>query len=178
MGEPAASALDTEPLTRVQHPHVVLVTPEIPTNTGNIGRLCVGFDSELHLVGKLGFEINDTRLKRAGLDYWAQLNWRHETDAEAYRATLAKRRPVLLSKRAGNFLYDHDLTAYDHFVFGCETKGLPPSWLEQGWPCLRVPSTGKIRSYNLANVVGMVLSEWARQSGWRGTEPAPSQILK
>lgn len=162
----------------MRHPHVVLVTPEIPTNTGNIGRLCVGFDSELHLVGKLGFEITDTRLKRAGLDYWARLSWRHEPDEQAYRQQLHLARPVVLSKRADQFLYDHDLTSYSHFVFGCETKGLPGTWLDLGWPCLRVPSTGKIRSYNLSNVVGMVLSEWARQSGWRGEEPAPSQILK
>lgn len=160
------------------HPHVVLVTPEIPTNTGNIGRLCVGFDCELHLVGKLGFEINDKQLKRAGLDYWAKLPWKHEADAEIYRQNLTHKRPVLLSKRAGEFLYDHDLTNYDHFVFGCETKGLPSAWLDQGWPSMRVPSTEHIRSYNLSNVVGMVLSEWARQSGWRGSEPAPSLILK
>ncbi|MEW6056707.1 MAG: tRNA (cytidine(34)-2'-O)-methyltransferase [Bdellovibrionota bacterium] len=151
------------------HYHIVLVEPEIPPNTGNAGRLCVATQSTLHLVGKLGFSIDDKEVRRAGLDYWKHvrllthatfedwLSWHreHEGDAPFF----------LLSKKATKSIYDVKVPARAAFVFGKETKGLPESLLESHKErAFLIPMfSPKIRSLNLSNAVSVVLYEAIRR---------------
>lgn len=148
---------------------IVLVEPEIPPNTGNIGRLCVGLGLPLYLVGKLGFTLDDTKLKRAGLDYWPKLDLHIEPDAAVFKRQLAAERPLLFSKKADRLLWDVDLTAHTALVFGKETLGLSDDWLAMDAPKVKLPQSEHIRSYNLANVVAAAAFEWARQARFRTT---------
>lgn len=139
--------------------HVVLHRPGIPQNTGNIGRLCVGLEAELHLVGPCGFDLDDRKLRRAGLDYWPHLSWRLHEDDTTFEAWLGNREPWLVTKH-GETPYNRP--AYrdgDVLCFGNENHGLPDAW-HRRWPHRRIaiPIRGPIRSYNLANAVAMVLS--------------------
>lgn len=146
---------------------IVLVEPEIPPNTGNIGRACVGLGLPLTLAGTLGFEINDRQLRRAGLDYWPKLNVTHEPDAERVRQRLLRGRPVLFSKTGSVEIWDADLCDATALVFGCETRGLPEHWRAMDVPKVRFPQSDGVRSYNLSNVVFGAAMEWVRQTGWR-----------
>lgn len=145
--------------------NVVLIEPEIPTNTGNIGRTCIGAHSTLHLVGKLGFEINDRQLKRAGLDYWKHLTWtHHKTWNDWWNQIPNKKRVFFFTKKTNKTLYQHQFQKGDWLVFGKETKGLPESLLaEHDAQALTIPMYGPIRSLNLANAVSIVLFEGLRQ---------------
>jgi tRNA (cytidine/uridine-2'-O-)-methyltransferase len=144
---------------------VGLYEPQIPQNTGNIGRLCVGFDCELSLIGKLGFEITDAKVKRAGLDYWPDLRYEMISEFETWMKTKVGSRPlVAFSKRGTKLLYEHEFHKDSVVLFGKETTGIPEEILEAyKIPLLALPMIGPIRSYNLANSVGMVLSEAYRQ---------------
>ena len=143
--------------------HVVLVSPEIPPNTGNIGRLCLATDSVLHLVHPLGFSLDDRALKRAGLDYWQDVRQCQWKNREAYRAAPLAGRRYLLTTKAEKPYWEARFQPGDHLVFGCETRGLPESWLnEEPENCLTIPMTGA-RSLNLATAVGIVLFEAMRQ---------------
>ena len=145
--------------------NVVLVQPEIPPNTGNIGRLCLAAGARLHLVKPLGFRIEDATLRRAGLDYWHQVDvkmWEsfedlrvaHPPDARFFFLTTKSRRPYHSAK----FRDD------DFLVFGRETKGLPESLLRDNEPqCLTIPMRPEARSLNLATAVAIVLYEAIRQ---------------
>lgn len=144
--------------------NVVLVEPEIPPNTGNIGRLCLATNSTLHLVKPLGFSIDDRTLKRAGLDYWKevavqlwdsfdQLQGEFGPDARFFFLTTKTNRPY----------YDVKFRPGDFLVFGRETKGLPESLLAaHRQDLLTIPMRGT-RSLNLATAVGIVLFEAVRQ---------------
>ncbi|MBE8222119.1 MAG: tRNA (cytidine(34)-2'-O)-methyltransferase [Bdellovibrionales bacterium] len=151
------------------HCHIVLLEPEIPQNTGNIGRLCVGMGAKLHLIKPFGFELNDKSLRRAGLDYWKHLNHQiYESWEEflSFRSSIDKL--YFLSKKQGTVFYNvnfKDCKKYDgFFIFGKETKGLPDSILKKYKnEVLTVPIFGQIRSYNLSNTVAMLLSEIIRQ---------------
>ena len=144
--------------------NVVLVEPEIPPNTGNIGRLCLATGSTLHLVEPLGFAIDDRQLRRAGLDYWTEVSvktWKsfaalrssQGSDARFYFVTTKSRRPYW----ATQFMSD------DFLVFGRETKGLPESLLTENEDrCITIPMQGT-RSLNLATAVAIVLYEGVRQ---------------
>jgi tRNA (cytidine/uridine-2'-O-)-methyltransferase len=145
---------------------VALYEPLIPQNTGNIGRLCVGFDCELALIGRLGFEITSARVKRAGLDYWPLLRWRHYPDFETFLREAAAGRPIIaFSKRAEVSVYDHAFAEDSVLLFGPETTGLPDAlWAEGRLAALKLPILGEIRSHNLANSVAMGLSELYRQN--------------
>src|SRR4051812_39482780 len=102
--------------------HVVLVEPEIPQNTGSIGRLCLATGTTLHLVEPLGFEITDAQLKRAGLDYWEHLKVIRHKSAEEFIQTLPPDAPkVFLSKKAGNTLFEHEFKPGTYIIFGKET---------------------------------------------------------
>lgn len=147
---------------------VVLVEPEIPPNTGTIGRVCVGMGLPLYLVGKLGFSLSDSKLKRAGLDYWPKLDLHIEADAAAFRHKLAQERPVLFSKKAERVIWDIDLTQATALVFGKETQGLSEEWLAMNAIHAKFPQSADIRSYNLSTVAGAAIFEWGRQVGWRG----------
>jgi tRNA (cytidine/uridine-2'-O-)-methyltransferase len=144
--------------------NVVLVEPEIPPNTGNIGRLCLATGSTLHLVKPLGFSIDDRTLKRAGLDYWKEVDvqlWDSFEQLHAAQATDA--RFFFLTTKSKRAYYDVDFRARDFLVFGRETKGLPePLLAEHREQLLTIPMQGT-RSLNLATAVGIVLFEAMRQ---------------
>jgi tRNA (cytidine/uridine-2'-O-)-methyltransferase len=155
--------------------HVVLVEPLIPQNTGTIGRLCVAADSELHLVGPLGFDLDDRRRRRAGLDYWPHLRWRRYDDLADFLASAAPPadRSWYTTTRPGLRYADARFRADDWLFFGKETAGLPHALLARRPDrCLTIPMRPEARSINLAIAVGIVLYEAMRQSGWPEGGPA------
>lgn len=145
--------------------HVVLIEPEIPQNTGNIGRTCVGLRSHLDLVGELGFKITDKNLRRAGLDYWQHLTWKHFENIKDWEGQLARpERTFYFSAKAEKSLYDVQFQKGDTFVFGRETQGLPDDILRRNSQrMLLIPILGPVRGYNVATSVAMVLTEAYRQ---------------
>lgn len=145
--------------------NVVLIEPQIPNNTGNIGRLCVATNSRLHLVEPLGFEISDSRIKRAGLDYWPELEWRMYKSLEGWLSRInSEDRVYFFSAKASNSLYNLELKQNDWLVFGKEASGLGDELLERFKENLvKIPFPGKVRSFNLSNAVAMVLGEGMRQ---------------
>jgi tRNA (cytidine/uridine-2'-O-)-methyltransferase len=153
--------------------HIVLVEPEIPPNTGNIARLCAATNSPLHLVGKLGFSIDEHAVRRAGLDYWHLVQVHTHaalSDAEAaireHGALGGSGRTWLLTGRSTRSVYDVCFSPGDTFVFGKESVGLPHDLLDaRPEQCLAVPTLGGVRSLNLANSVSIVLFEALRQIG-------------
>lgn len=146
--------------------HVVLVEPEIPQNTGSIGRLCLATRSTLHLVEPLGFDISEAAVRRAGLDYWEHLTIERHASIEAYFEKFPQGTPrVYLSKKAGRTLYEHSFERGTHLVFGKETMGLP-DWILNRHPdqCVRLPMLdARVRSLNLATAVGISVYEGLRQ---------------
>jgi len=145
--------------------NIVLVEPQIPNNTGNVGRLCVATNSRLHLIHPLGFEITDARVKRAGLDYWGDLDLTHHDNFEAWFASIPKDANVyFFSARAKKSLYKQTLKEGDYLVFGKEATGLGDELIERfDTQLLTIPFPGKVRSFNLGNAVAMVLGEGMRQ---------------
>lgn len=146
--------------------HVVLVEPEIPPNTGNIGRLCLAAGARLHLVGPLGFSLDDRAVKRAGLDYWADVDvrqWDSLADLQADAGDSA--RFFFLTTKTERAYWSADFRDGDYLVFGSETRGLPESLLAaNAESCLTIPQQSeKVRSLNLATAVGIVLYEAVRQ---------------
>jgi tRNA (cytidine/uridine-2'-O-)-methyltransferase len=145
--------------------NVVLVEPEIPPNTGNIGRLCLATGSALHLVKPLGFSIDDRTLKRAGLDYWKEVDvqlWGSFQELQAARES-TNARFFFLTTKSNRAYYDVNFQPDDFLVFGRETKGLPEPLLAQhSEELLTIPMRGT-RSLNLATAVGIVLFEAMRQ---------------
>lgn len=146
--------------------NVVLLEPEIPQNTGNIGRLCVGMGAKLHLIKPFGFVLDDKKLKRAGLDYWQYLDHQIYENWEEFCSFRSNSDNIyFLSKKQGSVFYKALLPPNSFFVFGKETKGLPEVLLEKYKDhVLTVPMFGAVRSYNLSNTVAMVLSEATRQT--------------
>lgn len=149
--------------------HVVLHRPEIPNNTGNIGRTCVATGAALHLIHPLGFDTDDKACRRAGLDYWPRLNLREHQSWEDYLKDGQPARVWTFSTRADLPIFDADFRPGDHLVFGCETVGLPDSILD-AFPGRRLvlPMLPGERSLNLGNVVCTVLYEAIRQMLTRG----------
>ncbi len=144
--------------------NIVLVEPEIPNNTGNIGRLCVGTESRLHLIKPYGFEITDKNLKRSGLDYWVHLDWNEYNNVEEWMAQIPdKSRVFLMSSHASKSIYDVEYQDGDWLVFGKESVGLSQEVLNQFENHLKIPMSKLIRSYNIANSVAFVIGEAKRQ---------------
>lgn len=150
--------------------HIVLVEPEIPPNTGNVARLCAATLCPLHLVGKLGFRIDEHAVRRAGLDYWHLVEvLQHETlsDAEARVAAYSPERAPkswFFSGHARRSYLDAEFELGDALVFGKESVGLPPELLEErGAQVIGIPMPGHVRSHNLANSVSIALYEALRQ---------------
>lgn len=145
--------------------NIVLVEPQIPNNTGNIGRLCVATKSRLHLIHPLGFEITDSRVKRAGLDYWPDLEICHHDNFKAWVETIDSTANIyFFSARAEKSFYKAKLKQGDYLIFGKEAEGLSLDVVEQFKEHLvTIPFPGKVRSFNLANAVAMVLGEGMRQ---------------
>ena len=147
--------------------HIVLIEPEIPPNTGNIGRLCAATGTVLHLVGKLGFSLDDKHMKRAGLDYWPEVNLQRWDSLEELQQSFSDRRFWYMSKKAEKNYTQVEFAAGDFLVFGKETKGLPEELLENaGEMALRIPIFSRaVRSLNLANSAAIILYEGLRQTG-------------
>ena len=144
--------------------NVVLVEPEIPNNTGNIGRLCVGTNSRLHLIHPFGFVINDKNLKRSGLDYWVNLEvTEYQNVAEWISIIPDKSRVFLMSSHADTSIYEAEFQDGDWLVFGKESVGLSNEVLALFENHLTIPMSNLIRSYNIANSVAFVIGEAKRQ---------------
>ena len=144
--------------------NIVLVEPEIPNNTGNIGRLCVGTESKLHLIHPFGFVINDKNLKRSGLDYWVRLDVTEYQTFEEWNAIIPDvTRVFLMSSHASKSIYDCDFQDGDWLVFGKESRGLSQEILNKFENHLTIPMSPLIRSYNIANSVAFVVGEAKRQ---------------
>jgi tRNA (cytidine/uridine-2'-O-)-methyltransferase len=148
--------------------NVVLIEPEIPQNTGSIGRLCLATGTTLHLVDPLGFDISDSQLKRAGLDYWQYLKVVRHPSAEEFLKSLPKDAPkVFFSKKAGHTLFEHQFKPGTYLIFGKETAGLP-DWILNSHPTdtVRLPMyDARVRSLNLSNAVSIGIYEAIRQMG-------------
>ena len=143
--------------------NIVLVEPEIPPNTGNVGRLCLATRSTLHLVGPLGFSIDDRQLKRAGLDYWDEVDVREWSTLDELQQANASARFLYLTTKATQPYFEKCFRPGDFLVFGRETKGLPERVLEENREsCITIPMHGT-RSLNLATAVAIVLFEAVRQ---------------
>lgn len=143
--------------------HLALVHPEIPQNTGNIGRLCLALDARLHLVHPLGFSTDEKAVRRAGLDYWKHVDVQEHPHLDAFSSWAAGRRVFSLSSDSSLPPYTAiRFQAEDVLVFGCESVGLPWSWVERfgGW---RIPMIGGTRSLNLANAASVVAYEALQQ---------------
>ncbi len=150
--------------------HVVLVQPEIPPNTGNIIRMCANSGASLHLIEPLGFSLEHSRLRRAGLDYHEFANIRVHPGWAGYLEAMRPARLFALSTRGRRAPSDCRFEPGDHFVFGAETRGLPPAILESVPPGqrLRLPMRPGSRSLNLSNSVAIVVYEAWRQQGYDG----------
>jgi tRNA (cytidine/uridine-2'-O-)-methyltransferase len=144
--------------------NVVLIEPEIPPNTGNIGRLCLATGSTLHLVKPLGFSLDDRQLKRAGLDYWNEVDVRiWDSLAALQGAQAGSARYFFLTTKTRKPYHEVRFTPGDFLVFGRETKGLPENMLAANVAnCITIPMHGT-RSLNLATAVAIVLFEAVRQ---------------
>ncbi len=143
---------------------IVLVEPEIPPNTGTIGRLCVALDIRLHLVKPLGFSLEDKYLKRAGLDYWQHLDLKIWDSYEAFRKENGTRRKWFFTKKAPRTYFEAEFRSGDMLIFGKETAGLSDEILKDGNDyLLKLPMPGKTRSINLSNAVTAGAYEAYRQ---------------
>jgi tRNA (cytidine/uridine-2'-O-)-methyltransferase len=150
--------------------NIVLVEPEIPNNTGNIGRLCVGTESRLHLIHPFGFVINDKNLKRSGLDYWVHLEVTEYQNIEDWVAIIPdKSRVFLMSSHAEKSIYEAQFQDGDWLVFGKESVGLSNDFLNlfDKKNQLTIPMSSLIRSFNIANSVAFVVGEAKRQLGFK-----------
>ena len=162
-----------DPLARV-----VLVEPLIPENTGNVARTCVGTESELHLVEPMAFEITESRVKRAGLDYWQHLHWQKHSSFEAWRevadsqpraTTLDPGTVYFIETTGTKSLYEVEFQRGDWIVFGKETSGLTESQMRgndapRKSQTIFIPMPGQTRSLNLSNAVAIVVFEVLRQT--------------
>jgi len=144
--------------------HVVLYQPEIPQNTGNIGRTCVAVGAKLWLVRPLGFRLDDRYLKRAGMDYWQHLDWEAVDSWSDIETRLAGRRMWLLTKHATRLAWEAEIAQGDVFVFGSESRGLPETLRqEHAGTCIKLPMNDLVRSLNLASTANTVVYEGLRQ---------------
>lgn len=146
--------------------HVVLYQPEIPQNTGNIGRSCVAVGAKLWMVRPLGFHLDDRYLKRAGMDYWQHLDWEVVDDWTTIEQKLAGRKFWLFTKTATRLTWEAEFERGDVLVFGSESSGLPER-LRQSHAarCVKFPMHDEVRSLNLASTVNAALYEGVRQLG-------------
>ena len=147
--------------------HIVLIEPEIPPNTGNIGRLCAATGAHLHLVGKLGFSLDDKHMRRAGLDYWPEVKLHRWDSLPQLQQEHPDGRFWYTSKKATQNYTNVSFQLGDFFVFGKETKGLPEDLLAtEADRALKIPMfSDAVRSLNLANSAAIILYEGLRQTG-------------
>ena len=151
--------------------HVVLLTPEIPPNTGNIIRLCANAGAALHLIHPLGFDMDEAKLRRAGLDYHELADVREHANLEAFRQAVSPERLFAVSTRGSRRYTDVAYAEGDAFLFGPETRGLPQELLDSlpAEQVLRLPMRPDNRSLNLSNAVAVLVYEAWRQNGFSGS---------
>jgi tRNA (cytidine/uridine-2'-O-)-methyltransferase len=164
--------LRTEPLAPPFH--VVLVEPEIPPNTGNVARLCAATSSPLHLVGPLGFRIDDHAVRRAGLDYWHLVEMHRHFDFPHFAHAFGRRSPGgrlwYFTAGASQSWFSVEPRAGDALIFGRESVGLPRELTDQHPErCVAIPTSGGVRSHNLANAAAIALYEGLRRAGALGS---------
>ena len=148
---------------------IVLYEPEIPGNTGNIGRLCVGTNSELHIIKPMRFLLTDKYLKRAGLDYWGKLDLHIHENLDDFLQKNRDNNIYWCTTKCQNVYTEVTYKKGDVFVFGPESKGLPEDILHKNWDkTITIPMTENIRSLNLSNSVSIILYEAIRQAGFLG----------
>ena len=150
--------------------NIVLVAPEIPQNTGTIGRLCVCTDACLHLIRPLGFQLDEAHLRRAGLDYWPYLNWKVYDCWDDFLEQTQPQRMLFCSTKASRSIYEVSFTPGDWLIFGNEGHGLPTEFYTRYQQDLyTIPMPGlHARSHDLANAVSIVLYEALRQTKFSG----------
>jgi tRNA (cytidine/uridine-2'-O-)-methyltransferase len=151
----------------IDHPvlHVVLLHPQIPANTGNIARLCGAAEIALHLIHPLGFGVDDKHLKRAGLDYWQEVDVRHHPDLDALLKGMDwGARMIAFSARAREDYTKAKVGRGDYLLFGKESTGLPSQVMER-YPSYAIPIWGKVRSLNLSTAVGIVVYHYLHDMG-------------
>ena len=150
--------------------HVVLYEPEIPANTGNIIRLCANTGTQLHLIKPLGFELDDKKLRRAGLDYHEWVSVKEHESLDAFIEAVQPKRLFALTTKGNQLVSDVSFMDQDAFLFGPETRGIPEAILKS-MPvenCLHLPMKSESRSLNLSNTVAIVLYEAWRQLSFSG----------
>ena len=149
--------------------NVILLEPEIPQNTGNIGRTCCATGTKLHLIEPMGFRINEKNLKRAGMDYWDDLD---VTIYDSFKDFMDQHPGIkiwMATTKAPHRYIDVEFGPDDYIMFGKESAGIPEEILVQHQEdCVRIPMVGDIRSLNLSNSVSIVLYEALRQNGFAG----------
>ena len=156
-------------LTGAVRMNIVLHQPEMPANTGNIGRTCLATGTPLHLIEPLGFQLNDRALKRAGLDYWHDLDVTKYDDYADFTGRHSGVTVWMGTTKAHQTYTDVAYGPDDYIMFGKESAGIPEEILvENEAHCIRIPMASDIRSLNLSNAVAIVLYEALRQQGFRG----------
>ena len=149
--------------------NIVLLEPEIPANTGNIGRTCVASGTVLHLIEPLGFSLDEKQIKRAGLDYWDKLDVRRYVNYKEFLEINKPKRIFMATTKAHKTYADVAYEEDDYIMFGKESAGIPEEILvENEETCIRIPMIGDIRSLNLSNSVAIVLYEAYRQLDFKG----------
>ncbi len=147
--------------------HIILYQPEIPANTGNIGRTCVATGAGLHLIEPLGFRLNEKEIKRAGMDYWEQLDVTRYVNFQEFKEKHPDAKIWMASTKAKHTYTDVAFGPDDFIMFGKESAGIPEEILvENEEHCIRIPMLPAIRSLNLSNSVAIVLYEALRQNGF------------
>lgn len=149
--------------------NIVLLEPEIPANTGNIGRTCVATNTRLHLIEPLGFRINEKQIRRAGMDYWERLDLQIYSDIEEFyeKNPSALKNMYFATTKAHNVYTEAIYKSGDYIMFGKESAGIPEEILADNEKrCIRIPMWGDIRSLNLSNSVSIILYEALAQNGF------------
>lgn len=145
--------------------HIILHQPEIPANTGNIGRTCVATGTSLHLIEPLGFRLNEKEIKRAGMDYWQHLNVNRYVNFEEFKEKHPGAKIWMATTKAKQVYTDVTFGPDDYIMFGKESAGIPEEILvDYEDTCIRIPMLDKVRSLNLSNSVSVVLYEALRQN--------------
>lgn len=154
-------------MERPDYMNIVLFEPEMPANTGNIGRTCVATDTKLHLIEPLGFKLNEKAVKRAGLDYWDKLDVTVYSDYKDFIGRNPEAKIYMATTKAHKVYTDVSYEPDCFIMFGKESAGIPEEILvDNEDACIRIPMWGDIRSLNLSNSVSIVLYEALRQNGF------------
>lgn len=147
--------------------HIILHQPEIPANTGNIGRTCVATGTDLHLIEPLGFILNDKTVQRAGMDYWDKLNVTRYMNFEDFKEKHPGAKIWMATTKAHKVYTEVEFGPDDYIMFGRESAGIPEEILvDNEETCIRIPMLDEIRSLNLSNSVAIVLYEALRQNNF------------